>query len=174
MAAANWTWRRPSTSGPCSERRGARSSNYPDPLRPTGSMYAERLVISAGADPLRSVRCPRCTPAAIVVGGVQEGRAYERNSIEAIMAENRWSRKPNLENRGENPACAKCAPANLLPPKRMPPPMAPKCMPPPMPPPPRANAGDVTATVAPSAPATKQLTSLLIVPLFPCSVPQRG
>ena len=87
MAAANWTWRRPSTSGPCSERRGARSSNYPDPLRPTGSMYAERLVISAGADPLRSVRCPRCTPAAIVVGGVQEGRAYERKSIEAIMAE---------------------------------------------------------------------------------------
>jgi len=44
-------------------------------------MYAERLVVSAGVDPLRSVRCPRCTPAAIVVGGVQEGRAYERNRL---------------------------------------------------------------------------------------------
>jgi hypothetical protein len=28
-----------------------------------------------------------CTPASIVVGGVHEGRAYERKSIEAIMAE---------------------------------------------------------------------------------------
>lgn len=28
MAAANWTWRRPSTSGPCFERRSARSQQF--------------------------------------------------------------------------------------------------------------------------------------------------
>jgi hypothetical protein len=90
MAAANWNlpattidiWSLLRAAG-----RGARSGNSPDPLRPTETMYAERLVISAGVDPLRSVRCPRCTPTAIVVGGVQEGRAYERKAIEAIMAE---------------------------------------------------------------------------------------
>jgi hypothetical protein len=73
---------------------------------------------------------------------MQEGRAYERKSIEAIMAEKPMVSETNVENRGEIPACTKYAPANLLPPKRMPPPMTPPCIPPP-PPPPRANADEL-------------------------------
>jgi hypothetical protein len=100
-------------------------------------MYAERLAVSAGVGPLRPAGCPRCTPATIVVGGVQEGRAYERKSIEAIMAEKPMvsetePRKPRRES----------------------------CM-------------HKMRTREPAPAATKQLTSLLIVPLPPCSVPQR-
>jgi hypothetical protein len=95
------------------------------------------------------------------VGGLREGRAHERKSIEATMAEKPMvsesePRKPRREScmhktRTSEPAPAETHAATAL----------------------RANAGDVTATVAPSALA-KQLTSLLIVPLPPCSEPQRG
>jgi hypothetical protein len=88
MAAANWNL--PATTidiWSLLRAAGRTLRQFSRSLTPTETMYAERLVISAGVDPLRSVRCPRCTPAAIVVGGVQEGRAYERKAIEAIMAE---------------------------------------------------------------------------------------
>jgi hypothetical protein len=88
MAAANWNL--PATTidiWSLLRAAGRTLRQFSRSLTPTETIYAERLVISAGVDPLRSVRCPRCTPAAIVVGGVQEGRAYERKAIEAIMAE---------------------------------------------------------------------------------------
>src|SRR6266403_1985593 len=90
-------------------------------------------------------------------------------------------------------ACAKRAPATrpspkrappAMPPKRPPPPMPPPCIPPPIPPPnpppwppppppwpppppppPRANAGDTSARAALSAPAMRQLRTLLFIPI---------
>jgi hypothetical protein len=75
-----------------------------------------KLVISAGVDPLRSVRCPRPAPAAVVVVVViKEWRAYESK---AIMAEKSTvsksePRKPGREPRMHKMCTREPAPAEV-------------------------------------------------------------
>ena len=158
-----------------------------------GSVIA---VIAADVDPLQSIGRPGPAPAAVVGGverrerqrtqsdgsgdGSDDGRRARGKRPSKSRARIQRAQSAHLRNGRRRSACRRpCRrnaflrrachpPPPCMPP--MPPPWPPAAaMPPPLPPPPppRANAGDASASAVASAPAMRQLRSLLFIPIPP-------